>query len=119
MSAYILSDLHHSTIARYINAYSELYIDCEELANRLKRINIASVNCRYNEKTKNSKCKFTFDNVTKYTESDIIRLINCWVYQSSEDAGNLDYIIMRGFLHSHFTESQIMAAENDSIVWSI
>lgn len=119
MSAYILSDLHFSTIARYIKNYSKLEIDCEELANRLKRINTASVNHRYNEKTKNSKCKFTVDNTVKYTGSDIIRLIKCWGYQSCEDSNNLDYVIMHGFLLQHFTEGQILLSENDSTVWSI
>ena len=119
MSAFILSDLHLSTIARYIKNYSQFNIDHEELANKLKRINIASVNYRYNEKTKNSKCKFIINDTVKYTGSDIIRLIQCWSYQSCEDDNNLDYIIMYGFLLQHFTEGQILLSENDSTIWSI
>lgn len=120
MSAYILSDLHHSTIALYIRHYNGNVIDCDLLANKLKRININSVNYRYNEKTKNSKCKLIVnaENV-KFTKSDIIRLIKCWSYQSCEEHTNLDYIIMQAFLYSHFTKEDIDLTENESEVWSI
>lgn len=120
MSAFILTDLHFSTIAIYIKHVSKDYIDIQELANKLMAINIGSVNFRYNEKTKKSKCKIinTFQDI-KYSKSDIIKLINCWDYQSCENQSSLDYIIMNNYLFSHFTEDEIMQSNKDSTIWSI
>jgi len=100
MSAYIMTDIELSTIAIYINHLNN-NIDAYELANKLKAINIASVNYRYNEKTRNSKCKLinNFDNI-RHNQNSIITLIRCWSYQSCENENNLDYHIMQGFLYN-------------------
>ena len=91
MSAFILSDLHFSTIAIYIHHLND-NIDIQELANKLKSINIDSVDYRYGEKTRKSKCKIidNYNNV-RYTKYDIIRLIQCWDYQACEKPDNFEY----------------------------
>jgi hypothetical protein len=118
MSAFILSDLHFSTIAYYLEGYNE-NLNPQELANKLKSINIESVNYRYDEKTRKTKCKLTRDSQMQYTVSDIIRLIDCWDYQSCENPNNIEYHIMKGFLYSHFTEQQISDSKYESDKWSI
>ena len=100
MSAYIMTDIELSTIAIYINHLNN-NIDAYELANKLKAINIASVNYRYNEKTRNSKCKLinNFDSI-RHNESNIVDLIKTWDYQSCENENSLEYHIMQGFLYN-------------------
>jgi hypothetical protein len=117
MSAYILSDLHFSVIAYYVEGLNP-NIKAQELADKLKSINIDSVNYRYNEKTRKTKCKLTRDNVN-YTNPDIIRLIQCWDYQSCEKGDNLDYLIMSAFLYSSFCMIEIDNARYNSDKWSI
>ena len=119
MSAYILSDLHFSTIAIYIHHLND-NIDIQTLANKLKSINIESVDYRYKENTRKSKCKIinNFNNV-RYTKYDIIRLIQCWDYQSCEKGDNLEYIIMSAFLRSFFENQEIQNASFESDKWSI
>lgn len=94
MSAFILSDKHISTIARLLMPEN----DVQAFANMLKGINIASVNCRYDEKTRKSKCKLvTLDDCLNVTMGELCRLIQCWNYQSCE--GNLlEYRIMYEFI---------------------
>jgi hypothetical protein len=115
MSAYILTDLHISTIAGFIYSDKPDYI-IQKLADKLKSINIDSVNFRYNEKTRKTKCRlFTVD--PKYSVHDIARLIDCWAYQSCEKPGNIEYMIMRDFL-----TIRIKALDGDSKqseLWSI
>lgn len=117
MSAFILTDKHFSVIAYAIEGLNE-NVNPQEFANKLKKINIESVNFRYNEKTRASKCELqhTGDN---YTTSDIIRLIQCWSYQSCENGASLDYLTMDAFLLSHFDNEQIENARNNSDVWCI
>lgn len=119
MSAYILSDLHFSTIAIYIH-HLEDNIGIQELADKLKSINIDSVNYRYGEKTRKAKCKIINDfNNTRYTKYDIIRLIQCWEYQSCENQDNPDYHLIRAFLYLYFVESDVENAKYESDKWSI
>lgn len=119
MSAYILSDLHFSTIAIYIHHLND-NIDIQYLANKLKSINIESVNYRYQETTRKSKCKIINDfNNTRLTKYDIIRLIQCWDYQSCEKSDNLDYIMMSAFLRSFFDNQEIENASFESDKWGI
>lgn len=116
MSAFILPDEHFSVIAYYVGNITD--IDPQIIADKLKSININSVNYRYNEKTRKTKCKLihTGDN---YSGFDIIRLIDCWHYQSCEDENNLDFRTMHQWLISHFTDEQIETASNYSDKWSI
>lgn len=117
MSAYILSDLHFSIIAYSIEALNPS-IKAHELANRLKSININSVNYRYKEKTRKTKCKLMHDG-KNYSTADIIRLIQCWSYQSCEDGYSIDYLMMDSFLLSHFEANDIENAKFNSDKWSI
>lgn len=119
MSAFILSDLHFSTIAIYIHHLND-NIDIQELSNKLKSINIDSVNYRYQENSRKSKCKIinNYDNV-RYTKYDIIRLIQCWGYQSCENATSLDYLMMDSFLLSFFDNTDITLSGTQSSIWSI
>jgi hypothetical protein len=119
MSAFILSDLHISTIAIYIHHLND-NIDIQELANKLKSINIDSVDYRYGEKNRKSKCKIinNYDNV-RYTKYDIIRLIQCWDYQSCEKPDNFEYQVIRAFLFNNFIESDITLSGSQSSLWSI
>lgn len=119
MSAFILSDLHFSTIAIYMHHLND-NIDIQELSNRLKSINIDSVDYRYNQKTRKTKCKIinNFDNV-RYSQSDIIRLISCWDYQSCEKGDSLNYLIMSAFLYSFFNAEDINISNTQSNLWSI
>lgn len=119
MSAFICSDLHFSTIANHLHNLNNNIV-VQELANKLKTINIDSVNYRYKENTRKSKCKIVNNWVnTKPSEYDVIRLIQCWNYQSSEKSDNLDYIVMSAFLLSHFDSDKIEQARNYSSLWSI
>ena len=121
MSAFILSDLHFSTIAIYIHHIDD-NIGIQELADKLKSINIDSVNYRYKENTRKSKVKIinNFDNV-KYDKYDIIRLILCWDYQCMyiRDEDNIDYFIMSAFLRSLFMQHELENAGLYSSLWSI
>ncbi len=116
MSAFILSDKHFSVIAYYIGNITD--IDPQVIANKLKAINIDSVNFRYNEKTRKSKCKLQHTG-KDYTTSDIIRLIQCWSYQSCENGLSLDFLMMDNYLLSFFDNADIENARNNSEVWSI
>ena len=119
MSAFILSDMHFSTIAIYIHHLDD-NIGIQELADKLKSINIDSVNYRYGEKTRKAKCKIINDfNNTRYTKYDIIRLIQCWSYQSCENAASLDYLMMDAFLRSFFENQEIENASFESDKWGI
>ena len=115
MSAFILSDKHLSTIAGFIYYGKPEYI-IQKLADKLKAINIDSVNYRYNEKTRKTKCQlFPLD--FKYTVHDISRMINCWCYQSCEKPGNLEYMIVRDFLTM---QVRLLGGESkQSKIWSI
>ena len=119
MSAFILSDLHISTIAIYIHHLND-NIDIQELANKLKSINIDSVNYRYKENTRKSKCKIinNYANV-RYTKYDIIQLIFCWDYQCCEKFDNFEYQVIRSFLFNNFIESDITLSNSQSSLWSI
>ena len=119
MSAFILSDLHFSTIAIYIHHLND-NIGIQELADKLKSINIDSVNYRYGEKTRKAKCKI-IDNLAniKYNKYDIIQLIKCWSYQSCENGTSLKYLMMDSFLLSFFDNNEIELSGSLSGVWSI
>ena len=116
MSAFILSDLHFSVIAKYVNKVTGT--DTQIIADRLKLINIDSVNYRYKENTRKTKCKLTYTYKT-YSIYEIIRLIECWQYQSCENRDNQDYHTMYQFLISLFSDTQIEYANTNSNLWSI
>ena len=99
MSCFQLSDRHHASIAHYVaecNMWPESKI--QELADKLKRCNIASVNYRYDRQTPARKC-----NVEHFQQMDtksFYDAIRCWAYQSCDNPYNLEYDILVSFLHS-------------------
>lgn len=115
MSAFILSDKHISTIAAFVSQNANLPI--QELANKLKSINIKSVNHRYSEKTRIIKCKL-INPASIYSRNDILNLIKCWDYQSCED-NNIDFHAYKTLVYSLFTNDEINNKNNTSKVWSI
>jgi len=117
MSAFICSDLHFSIIAYSIEGLNPS-VNPQELADKLKKINIESVDFRYKTRTRKTKCKLTHDK-NNYSTADIIRLIQCWSYQSCEDGYSLDFLMMDSFLLSHFDNEDIRFASNISDKWSI
>lgn len=120
MSAFILSDKHFQVIAQYITENKIQCMNAQDLANRMKKINIESVDYRYNEKTRFSKVKFSDSiHASEYSKYDIIRLIECWNYQSCENEFNTEYWIMAGFLFSFFTNEEKEKAKLESKLWSI
>ena len=95
MSAFLCSDYHIATMAQYI-ASLHGSIDAQLLANKLKKININSVDYRYNTKSKAVKCKT--DKTMEIGVNDFAVLFDCWDYQSCENQLDMDYQIMHGFL---------------------
>lgn len=90
-----------------------------ELANKLKRVNIESVNFRYSDNQRVNKCK-VISRIHEHSDAYVIRLIKCWSYQSCEKQENLEYIILLSFLNSNFTAEQLETNDElNSTVWSI
>lgn len=115
MSAFVCSDYHIATMAQFIyyNTPIDTKLDVQQLANKLKAININSVNYRYNEKTRKSKCNIKKTKVI--TANDFAALFSCWAYQSCE--GQLiDYVVMVGFLKPYAEKGN---SELSSIQWAI
>jgi hypothetical protein len=81
MSAFVCSDLHISIIASAIA--SDLNLPDQTVADYLKAINIESVNYRYTEQTRKSKCKLQ-NPVIQYNQNDIANLIDSYIYQACE-----------------------------------
>lgn len=112
MSAFILSDLHTFTIAAYaankmatISHYIDPHKLAQDLADRLKRANIKSVNYRYSEKTPARKCK-AFTN-TETDPAKVYRLFQCWNYQTCEDSNALDYLALAALMREQFSPEDI------------
>lgn len=93
MSAYMMQDEDHLTIANYVMRSGYIPFDTVyTAANTLKRVNLESVNYRYKEKTRFAKIK---PSVKPYDVDfqAFERLVSCWDYQCCEDSKNLDYIV--------------------------
>jgi hypothetical protein len=116
MSAFILTDKHFSAIAYHVAGLHPRIVP-QTLADRLKRINIQSVNFRYGEKTRATRCRLV--ETPGLSHADIVQLVNCWDYQACENPGELDYLTMRGFLYSFFTPGQVETARDQSNIWTI
>lgn len=116
MSAFILSDKHISTIALLIIEPKHQ----QEMANKLKAINIASVNYRYNENTRRNKCKMvSIDDTLNITMDDLYNLVQCWIYQACEN-DSLEFKIMKGYLESRLARCGFpVGYQSKSTLWSI
>lgn len=99
MSCYQLTDKHHASIAHFV--WQKLGLSAvkfQQLADKLKRCNIESVNYRYDQKKPVRKCKTdVYKQLDAHSYYDAIR---CWAYQSGDDPYNLDYDILHAFLFS-------------------
>ena len=116
MSAFILTDKHFSAIANYCSAM-HMHVDPQQLADKLKRVNIASVNYRYKEKTRATRCKLqTVPGLSPY---DICRLFACWNYQSCENRASLDYLTLHAFVDQLLGEQLQAHADAQSNLWTI
>lgn len=116
MSAFILSDKHIGTIARLLTTAD----NAQEFADQLKRANIASVNHRYSEKTRTTKCKVpSLDDCITITMDDLVSLCQCWDYQACE-GDKINYIILSGFIDNTLTRLGYgLQYESNSKLWSI
>jgi hypothetical protein len=114
MSAFIISDLHTFTIAEFIaerTAQDFQYINpqkyAQNLANKLKRVNIESVNYRYSEKTPRTKCNPR--PVTIKDPATVYKLCKCWIYQSCEDQHNPDFHALSALIETAFSPAEKQA----------
>jgi len=126
MSAFICSDKHIFTIAAYAALHMALKSDnvrlnphqlAQDLANRLKRANIHSVNFRYDEKTPARKCK-PCTNWKDWTPAEVYGLFRCWNYQSCEDSNALDYLALSALMREQFSPEDIEASKGLNL-WAI
>ena len=124
MSAFVCSDLHQFVVSDFIlsgiiSEYDKSNEKILELANKLKRINVDSVNYRYKEKTKVFKVKLLSTDyllMASLSIHDKAKLAKSWIYQSCEDSG-LDY-----FAYSALIEQVIKATKVNpemGTFWSI
>lgn len=121
MSAFIVSDLHTFTIASFAAGRLEQRgIDrdqlAQDLADRLKRCNVESVNHRYSEKTPRTKCKP--QGVTITDPAKVYRLVRCWIYQACENPQSVDFHALTYFLESRFTMQEKRDSDNVEL-WTI
>jgi hypothetical protein len=117
MSAFICSDVHIFTIASKVADHFS--IDKKELADKLKAINIESVNYRYNEETPKRKCKALICKAD-LTSSDIVKLVSSYLYQSCEKP-SLDYVVYSGLLNTFKTHliTYYQACDSEGKYWTI
>jgi len=112
MSAFICSDQHISSLATWYGSTKKLPVCLIQLiANDLKSTNIDSVNYRYNEKTRKTKC--SFKNVLIIDTETAVGLANCLDYQSCEK-DNFNCL-----LNDIQILSRILHGSNKSNVWCL
>lgn len=101
MSALFSSDFHISVIACTIadSDFSEYAFDGKQLADKLKQINIESVNYRYKENNPAEPCEYVRAPFGRLTNNDVAKLIQCWVYQSGEKP-TIDFVAYAELLNS-------------------
>lgn len=121
MSCFQLTDLHVSTIAARIGfLYSWDFETTKDFADRMKKVNIDSVNQRYNQiapkRGVNANLFKVIYKAVTLTDNDIASMIVCWNYQS-DNAKSLDYRLIRDFLFS--TIDRMEWCSNKSNVWAI
>lgn len=117
MSAFICSDFHIATIAHHVGGFLDFEPEAtQSFADKLKAINISSVNHRYNEKTRKTKCN-TKEHMNLKNTHDIAGLISCWIYQSCEDRTNIDFIAYKIMLESYIDVNKLNPDLTN--IWSI
>ena len=117
MSAFICSDFHIMAVSSVVASHFK--IEAQDLADKLKAINIESVNYRYNEKTQKRKCKVNGTISQVFTARDIANLINCLDYQMCEKT-TTDYLAYSSLLFRWVEENAADIAKcKCSNLWSI
>ena len=117
MSAFICSDFHIMAVSLVVARHFKT--DAQDLADKLKSINIESVNYRYNEKTPKRKCKVNGSIDRVFTMRDIANLINCLDYQMCEKT-TTDYLAYSSMLFRWVEENAADIAKYEgSNLWSI
>jgi len=118
MSAFICSDNHISTISSWYSLQLDLSsVGTQINADKLKIINVSSVNYRYNEKIRCKKCDIS-NSLPVTNPNDILRLIDCLDYQSCEKP-NYKNPLLKSI---RMTAEQLLSAETfpvASIGWGI
>ena len=100
MSAFILSDTHINLLLTWANRNIRPYTipvdngleelsfgkvdDIQKMAEILRKENVRSVNCRYNETTDPEELKITFHYQSDVTIVEIIKACHCYDYQACE-----------------------------------
>lgn len=117
MSAFICSDFHIMAVSLVVAKHFK--IEAQDLADKLKAINIDSVNYRYNEKTPKRKCKVNGTISYVFTARDIANLINCLDYQmcdkNTTDYMAYSYLLLR-WVEENSADIEKCAGSN---LWSI
>ncbi len=117
MSAFLCSDRHLATIAYAVAMNNGMDISfTQDLANRLKSINIKSVAFRYGKKPIIRKCCIA-GNMETMGKHDLAALIVCWKYQSCENPSCLEYLTMKAYLETFVRKIDGRAV--GSKLWSI
>lgn len=117
MSAFICSDFHIMAVSLVVSRHFK--IEAQDLADKLKAINIESVNYRYDEKTPKRKCKVNGTINQVFTARDIAKLIDCLDYQMCEKT-TVDYLAYSSMLFRWVEENAADIAKcKDSNLWSI
>lgn len=122
MSAFILSDKHFFTIAAFVAGRIQGHgLDrhqlAQNLADKLKRVNIESVNFRYDEKTPRTKCK-VYTTAKDCSPAEVYRLCRCWIYQACEDQTSADFFALQYMLEAQFTQDEKRQSDNVQL-WTI
>lgn len=84
MSSFLCSDAHFAVVAKCMFLQQDKQ---QRFANTLKRLNLNSVNHRYEEKTRFRAVNlsaFDDDLLHQYNHHDVLRLLQCIDYQSSD-----------------------------------
>ena len=123
MSAFIISDLHTFTIAAFaagrlrVGSHFDRDQLTQDLANKLKRVNIESVNFRYDEKTPRTKCKPQAVTITD--PAKVYRLARCWIYQACENQNSADFHALTALIDAAFTQDEKRNSDNVGNLWTI
>ena len=117
MSAFVCSDFHIMAVSLVVARHFKT--DAQALADKLKAINIESVNYCYNEKTPKRKCKVNGTINQVFTARDISKLIDCLDYQMCEKT-TADYLAYSSMLFRWVEENSADIAKcKGSNLWSI
>jgi hypothetical protein len=117
MSCFICSDKHFATVAKALFIQRDKQ---QRFADALKRENIKSVNHRYSERNRFKAVNLdsvSLADVDKFNHHDIMRLLQCIDYQSS-DAPDYDDVLFN-MTERYLTAHGADANKSQPNLWSI